>query len=346
MIIFIDVICCSLPQSQRGDLWLFVLMLDTKWNTTFMYSLETEHWKVYLSLNTTSTLVSWQEIMHSAAKVGSYISFMSFFLCQSKLGSETTAEEGECECFSIHLLKPNRNGDVMTCSWGRALHYSVYAGIHNLISSYYTPHEYACVCGGWAGWMTEVVWIKQFFTYTLFVLHSLAHYWPHRAANTHTMTVWCSSSRSFICSVCYLFGSSSAHEPSRSTQFQYSTYNWRLDRESGCRLLQLSHLSVMTSCRLSFLSPHLYSKQRMQSDKIGRKKSHPSHTLFSLLTTAYLAFPPPLLPFWVILKSQWASSFPHPTPTPLLSFVFSLPLIAKLARMQWAGWERMSKWNR
>lgn len=190
MIIFIDVICCSLPQSQRGDLWLFVLMLDTKWNTTLIYSLETEHWKVHLSLNTTSTLVSWQEIMHSTAKVGSYISLMSFFLCQSKLGSETTAEEGECECFSLHLLKPNRNGDVMTCSWGRALHYSVYAGIHNLISSYYTPHEYACVCGGWAGWMTEVVWIKQFFTYTLFVLHSLAHYWPHRAANTHTCTRW------------------------------------------------------------------------------------------------------------------------------------------------------------
>lgn len=81
-----------------------------------------------------------------------------------------------------------------------------------------------------------------------------------------------------------------------------------------------------------------------ECSQIGVKKKKKTSLAYALLTTAYLTFPPPLLPFWLILKSQRESSLA--TPTPPLSFVFSLPLIVELAPKQWAGQDSMSEWKR
>ena len=102
---------------------------------------------------------------------------------------------------------------------------------------------------------------------------------------------------------------------------------------------------VKPSCWLSFLSPHLYSKQRMQSDKRERKKEK---KLFPPIHSSLSSQPPTLpshLPFshsdsyWNPSEPPLSLSLPLPpspslpaSPTPPLSFVFSLPLIAKLAR--------------
>lgn len=83
---YIDVVCCcvSLARVMIYDP-LLVLTFDALWidvltvaysipDSTFMYPLETDHWKVCLSLkkeNRKSTLVSWQEIMYSTATAAS-----------------------------------------------------------------------------------------------------------------------------------------------------------------------------------------------------------------------------------------------------------------------------------
>lgn len=113
----------------------------------------------------------------------------------------------------------------------------------------------------------------------------------------------------------------------------------KLDGESRCRLfpVQIFHLSVTASCWLSFyLLICIPNRECSQIREKEKKNSSLPYTLPSphnrlpCLPTSPL--PTPHLPF-SHSDSYWNPSEPPPAhPTPPLSFVFSLPLIAKLAR--------------
>lgn len=96
------------------------------------------------------------------------------------------------------------------------------------------------------------------------------------------------------------------------------------------------HAFCLSGPVVGFLSPYLYSKQKMQSDKRKGKKNliPPIHSSLSSQPPTF----PSHLPF-SHSDSYWNPSEVQPHPP------YPLPLIAKLARTQWTGQERMSKWK-
>lgn len=115
-------------------------------------------------------------------------------------------------------------------------------------------------------------------------------------------------------------------------------------------LEQISDVSVTDSCWLiSYLL--ICIPNRICSQMWGRGGSHPSHTLSLSPHIRLPCLPTSLSPSLThteipVSPPLKIPSPPPPPAPPTLSFVFSLPLIAKLAPTQWAGQERMSKWKR
>ncbi len=229
------------------------------------------------------------------------------------------------------------------------------------------------------GWMIEKVWMKWFLTYSLLNLtlplitgptvpwtHTRKHTRTHSHCHSITILIWSFQHVLFyqdikiMNSVCKCQPFASRLDTRRSAHGQpafnsYSSFNSLISR--GLIVNQdadyfLFKSLICLSCpvvgSLFYLLICIPNRECSQIREKRKKKLIPP--IHSPLSSQ-----PPTLPSHLPFShsdSYWNPSEPplslslSPPPTPPLSFVFSLPLIAKLARTQWAGRERMSKWKR